>query len=128
MHYPLNQLLNDLFFSVIKFERNKNNYEIPNLFYNYHAVHYYFKIKDKIDYLYHENMDEEEIINALVLWERKRHKKKECECGENHKLLGTNQLKELFMQLLEYYFSTNTNFSGNILDRAFENKELNLLN
>ena len=98
------------------------------MFYNYHAVHYYFKIKDKIDDLYHENLEEEQIVKELVLWERNRHQKKECECGENHELLGTNQLRELFLQLLEYYFSTNINFTRNILERNSESKGLKFLN
>ena len=129
--YPcesVNQLLNDLFFSVIKYERNNENFEIPNLFYNFHAVHYFFKIKEKIDDLYRQNMDEEQIIDSLVLWERKKHQNNECDCGSNHKLLETIKIKEFFLQILEYYYSIHINYDEKILERRSENKEVKFLN
>ena len=41
----VNDLLSDLFMSLTKFDRKTVCYEIPDLFYNYHAVHYYHQIK-----------------------------------------------------------------------------------
>ena len=49
------------------------------------------------------------IIDFLILWERERHQKRECDCGENHELLASNQLRELFILVLEYFYSVNTN-------------------
>jgi len=130
-NYPcnkVNQLLNELLFSVIKFDKNNENYEIPNLFHNFHAVHYYHNIKNKIDYLCNENFNKDQIIEYLVIWERERHQNKECDCGEDHELLATNQLKDLFLQILEYYFSVNINFYKNSLDKIFSSKGMKILN
>ena len=40
----VNELLSDLFLSLTKFDRKTFYYEIPEIFYNYHAVHYYYQI------------------------------------------------------------------------------------
>jgi len=130
-NYPCNNvnlLLSELLFSVIKYDRNNENYEIPNLFHNFHAVHYYHKIKNKIEDLYNNNLKKDQIIEFLVLWERQRHQNKECDCGENHELLATNQLRELFLEILEYYYSVNINYYKNSLDKTFLSKDMKLLN
>jgi len=104
----INELLNDFFRSVIKFEFNnyKNDqYEIPNLFYNYQAVHYFNKIKDLIAELHRNNLSGGQIVNSLIKYEQNRHQNFECECGESHDFLESNQLQKLFIQLLDYYYS-----------------------
>ena len=106
----INQLLADLFLSTIKFDSNASNYEIPDLFYNYHAVHYFNKIKDMIARL-DENMTSKQIIERLIKFEEHRHQNNECECREHHDLLGSEQLNELFVQLLEYYYSVPKPYS-----------------
>ena len=100
----INQLLSDLFLSIIKFDSNAFNYEIPDLFYNYQAVHYFNKIKDMIARL-DQNMSSEEIIETLIKFENLRHQNNECDCGQNHDLPGSDKLNELFVQLLDYYYS-----------------------
>tara|TARA_Y100001970_G_scaffold124467_1_gene154157 strand:+ start:1264 stop:1845 length:582 start_codon:yes stop_codon:yes gene_type:complete len=129
--YPcsrINIFLNDLLFSVIKFDRNNINYDVPDLFYNFHAVHYYHKIKGKIYHLNSKGMGKAQIIDFLILWERDRHQKKECDCGENHELLGTNQLRELFLLVLKYFYSVNTNHYQNTLDENLTEKNMGFLN
>ena len=129
--YPcssINTLLNDLFFSVIKFDRNNHNYEVPDLFYNFHAVHYYHKIRKKIDHLYIKNWKKEKIIDFLIWWERERHEKNECDCGENHELLASNQLRELFLLVLEYFYSVNTSYYQNTFEKNLNEKDIRFLN
>ena len=106
----INQLLADLFLSIIKFDSKSSNYEIPVLFYNYHAVHYFDKIKDLIAKLDLE-MSRNEIVETLINYEHVRHRNNECDCGENHDLLGSEQLRNLFDQLLDYYYSVTKTFS-----------------
>jgi len=129
--YPcssINTLLNDLFFSVIKFDRNNHNYDVPDLFYNFHAVHYYHKIRKQIDHLNSKGMGKEQIIDFLILWERERHQKRECDCGENHELLASNQLRELFLLVLEYFYSVNTNYYQKTIENNLTEKDVRFYN
>ena len=86
----INQLLVDLFISIIKFDKKSFNYKIPDIFYNYHAVHYFNKIKNMITKLDQNNIQNIDIINILIYFEQNRHKNFECECGENHELLESD--------------------------------------
>ena len=106
----INQLLSDLFLSIIKFDSNAFNYEIPDLFYNYHAVHYFNKIKDMIARL-DKTMDSQRIIETLINYEQDRHQNNECDCGENHVLLRSEGLYDLFTNLLSYYYSLTKSYS-----------------
>ena len=122
----INQLLIDLFLSVIKFDSNSSNYEVPELFYNYHAVHYFNKIKDMIARLDDNNMNSEEIINKLTIFEQNRHQNNECDCGKSHDLLRSDQLYNLFIQLLDYYYSvTKQYFKNNNIRMLDEYRYLN---
>ena len=121
----INKLLADLFISIIKFDSQSSNYEMPSLFYNYHAVHYFNKIKDMIAKL-DENMTSKQIIETLIKFEEHRHQNNECDCGENHDHLGSEKLNELFVQLLEYYYSvTNPYSESNNMYMRNEYKYLN---
>ena len=120
----INQLLVDLFLSIIKIEKKSFNYEIPDIFYNFHAVHYFHKIKDTIAILDQNNIQSNDIINKMINFEQNRHKNYECECGENHEHLESNQLRGLFIQLLEYYYSIKKPYSNN-LDLLSDFKYLN---
>jgi hypothetical protein len=106
----INQLLADLFSSIIKFDSQSSNYEIPSLFYNYHAVHYFNKIKDMIARL-DKTMDRQRIIETLINYEQNRHQSNECDCGENHDLLRSDGLYDLFNKLLDYYYSLTKSYS-----------------
>ena len=106
----INKLLADLFLSIIKFDSQSSNYEIPSLFYNYHAVHYFNKIKDMIARL-DKTMDSQRIIETLINYEQDRHQNNECDCGENHVLLRSEGLYDLFTNLLSYYYSLTKSYS-----------------
>ena len=105
----INHLLSDLFLSIIKFDSQSSNYEIPSLFYNYHAVHYFNNIKDMIARL-DKTMDCQAIIETLINYEQDRHQNNECDCGENHDLLRSDGLYKLFTQLLDYHYSLNNSY------------------
>ncbi|MEZ7852535.1 MAG: hypothetical protein QMB42_01495 [SAR324 cluster bacterium] len=109
----INQLLVDLFLSVIRFDSKSSNYEVPELFQNYHAVHYFNNIKVLIARLDNNNMNSEEIINKLIIFEQNRHQNNECDCGKDHDLLRSDQLHNLFIQLLDYYYSVTKQYSKN---------------
>ena len=106
----VNDLLNDLFLSLSKFDRKSICYEIPDLFYNYHAVHYYNQIKKIISSLDRNNVPSEKIVDYLIKYEINRHEKNECFCGESHELLDSYKLKELLTKILAYYYSVNNPF------------------
>ena len=109
----INQLLVDLFLSVIRFDSKSSNYEVPELFQNYHAVHYFNNIKVLIARLDNNKMNSEEIINKLIIFEQNRHQNNECDCGKDHDLLRSDQLHNLFIQLLDYYYSVTKQYSKN---------------
>ena len=96
----VNDLLCDLFVSLTKFDSKSVCYDIPDLFYNYHAVHYYHQIKEIIVSLDKNNVPSNKIIDHLVKYEIERHEKNECHCGESHDLLDSNKLKELLTKIL----------------------------
>tara|TARA_B100000579_G_C22650196_1_gene765829 strand:- start:94 stop:669 length:576 start_codon:yes stop_codon:yes gene_type:complete len=104
----INDLLSDLFLSLTKFERKSFCYEIPEIFYNYHAVHYYHQIKKIISNLDNNNVPSEKIIDYLVKYEIKRHENNECFCGENHEILDSFKLRELLTKILDYYYSVQS--------------------
>ena len=122
----INQLLVDLFLSVIKFDSKSSNYEVPDLFHNYHAVHYFNKIKAMIARLDDNNMNSEEIISKLIIFEQNRHQNNECDCGQGHNLLRSDQLNSLFIQLLDYYYSiTKRYFKNDTVEMLDEYRYLN---
>jgi len=120
----INQLLADLFLSIIKFDSQSSNYEIPSLFYNYHAVHYFNKIKYMIARL-DKTMDSQRIIETLINYEQDRHQNNECDCGENHDLLGSEGLYDLFNKLLDYYYSLTKSYFE-INQKYIENEKIYL--
>ena len=103
----VNELLSDLFLSLTRYDRKSFCYEIPDLFYNYHAVHYYHQIKNKITCLDQNNVSSEKIVDYLIEYEINRHENNECICGESHELLDSYKLKELIIKILDYYYSVN---------------------
>ena len=122
----VNDLLNDLFMSLTKFDRKSYCFEIPDLFYNYHAVHYYSQIKKIISRLVNNNLTSDKIVEYLIEYEIKRHENNECYCGENHELLDSYKLKELLTKILDYYYSVNNHhFIGNSINYQNEYKYLN---
>ena len=58
-------------------------------------------------------MNSEEIINKLIIFEQNRHQNNECDCGQNHDLLRSDQLNNLFVQLLDYYYSITKQYFKN---------------
>ena len=106
----VNDLLSDLFVSLTKFDSRSLNYDIPELFYNYHAVHYYHQIKEIIVGLDKNSVSMNKIVDYLIKYEIQRHEKNECHCGESHDLLDSYKLKELLTKILAYYYSVNTPF------------------
>ena len=122
----VNELLSDLFLSLTKFDRSSFCYEIPDLFFNYHAVHYYHQIKEIIASLDKDNVPSGKIIDYLVTYEINRHENNECYCGENHELLDSYKLKELLAKILNYYYSVNSTFCcENNMNLQSEYKYLN---
>ena len=122
----VNDLLSDLFVSLTKFDSKTACYDIPDLFYNYHAVHYYHQIKEIIVSLDKNNVPSNKIIDHLVKYEIERHEKNECHCGESHDLLESYKLKELLTKILDYYYSVNNHyFIGNSINYQKEYKYLN---
>ena len=122
----VNHLLSDLFMSLTKFDTKAFGYEIPDLFFNYHAVHYYYQIKKIITNMDKNNMPSEKIVDYLIKYEIHRHENNECHCGESHELLDSYKLKELLTKILDYYYSVNNPyFSDNSLNIQSEYKYLN---
>ena len=122
----VNDLLSDLFLSLTKFDRKCFCYEIPDLFYNYHAVHYYDQIKKIISSLDRNNVPSEKIVDYLIKYEINRHENNECFCGESHELLDSYRLKELLTKILDYYYSVNNPcFNENSMNLKTEYKFLN---
>jgi len=122
----VNDLLSDLFVSLIKFESKSVCYDIPDLFYNYHAVHYYHQIKEIIEGLDKKSVPSNKIVDYLIKYEIERHEKNECHCGESHDLLESYKLKELITKILDYYYSVNNHyFIGNSINYQNEYKYLN---
>ena len=103
----VNDLLSDLFVSLTKFDSKSLYYDIPDLFYNYHAVHYYHQIKEIIVSLDKNSVPSNKIVDYLIKYEIERHEKNECHCGESHDLLDSYKLKELLTKILDYYYSVN---------------------
>ena len=122
----VNELLNDLFLSLTRYDSKSICYEIPDLFYNYHAVHYYHQIKNKISSLANNNVSSEKIVDYLIDYEIYRHENNECFCGESHDLLDSYKLKELLKKILDYYYSVNNPcFNENSMNLQTEYKFLN---
>ena len=122
----VNDLLSDLFVSLTKFDSMSECYDIPDLFYNYHAVHYYHQIKNIIVNLDKQKLPSDKIVDYLIKYEIERHKNNECHCGENHDLLESYKLKELLTKILDYYYSVNISyFIGNTTNYQNEYKYLN---
>jgi len=122
----VNDLLSDLFLSLIKFDRKSFCYEIPDLFYNYHAVHYYNQIKKIISSMDKNNVPSGKIIDYLIKYEINRHENNECFCGESHELLDSYKLKKLLTKILDYYYSVNNPcFNENSMNLQTEYKYLN---
>ncbi len=122
----VNDLLSDLFLSLTRFDRKSYSFQIPELFYNYHAVHYYHQIKAMIIRLVNNNYSSEKIIEYLIKYEINRHENNECYCGENHDLLESDKLRELLAKILDYYYSVNNNyFSENIMNHQSQYRYLN---
>ena len=122
----VNELLSDLFLSLTRYDRKSICYEIPDLFYNYHAVHYYHQIKNKISSLDQNNVSSEKIDDYLIKYEINRHENNECFCGESHDLLDSYKLKELLTKILDYYYSVNNPwFNENSMNLQTEYKFLN---
>ena len=122
----VNELLSDLFLSLTRYDRKSICYEIPDLFYNYHAVHYYHQIKNKISSLANNNVSSEKIVDYLIDYEINRHEDNECFCGESHELLDSYKLKELLNKILDYYYSVNNPyFNENSMNLQTEYKFLN---
>ena len=122
----VNELLSDLFLSLTRYDRKSICYEIPDLFYNYHAVHYYHQIKNKISSLVQNNVGSEKIVDYLIDYEINRHENHECFCGESHDLLDSYKLKELLTKILDYYYSVNNPcFNENSINLQTEYKFLN---
>ena len=103
----VNDLLSDLFISLTKYDRNYHSFDIPEIFYNYHAIHYYHQIKKIILKLDKNNMPSEDIVDYLIKYEISKHEKNECYCGESHEVLDSYKLKELLTKILDYYYSVN---------------------
>ena len=122
----VNELLSDLFLSLTRYDRKSICYEIPDLFYNYHAVHYYHQIKNKISSLDQNNVSSEKIVDYLIKYEINRHENNEYFCGESHDLLDSYKLKELLTKILDYYYSVNNPcFNENSMYLQTEYKFLN---
>ena len=122
----VNELLNDLFLSLTRYDSKSICYEIPDLFYNYHAVHYYHQIKNKISSLANNNVSSEKIVDYLIDYEINRHENNECFCGEYHELLDSYKLNELLTKILDYYFSVNNPcFNENSMNLQTEYNFLN---
>ena len=122
----VNELLSDLFLSLTRYDSKSICYEIPDLFYNYHAVHYYHQIKNKISSLANNNVSSEKIVDYLIDYEINRHEDNECFCGESHELLDSYKLKELLKKILDYYYSVNNPcFNENSMNLQTEYKFLN---
>ena len=122
----VNDLLSDLFVSLTKFDSKSVCYDIPDLFYNYHAVHYYHQIKEIIVSLDKNDVPSDKIVDYLIKYEIERHEKNECHCGESHELLESYKLKELLTKILDYYYSVNNHyFIGNSINYQNEYKYLN---
>ena len=122
----VNDLLSDLFVSLTKFDSKSLYYDIPDLFYNYHAVHYYHQIKEVIVSLDKNSVPSNKIVDYLIKFEIERHEKNECHCGESHNLLDSYKLKELLTKILDYYYSLNNPcFNENIMNLQTKYKFLN---
>ena len=122
----VNDLLSDLFVSLTKFDSKSVCYDIPDLFYNYHAVHYYHQIKEIIVSLDKNGVQSNKIVDYLIKYEIERHEKNECHCGEDHNLLDSYKLKELLTRILDYYYSVNNHYIiGNSINYQNEYKYLN---
>ncbi len=122
----VNDLLSDLFVSLTKFDSKSLYYNIPDLFYNYHAVHYYHQIKEIIVSLDKNSVPSNKIVDYFIRYEIERHEKKECHCGESHDLLDSYKLKELLTKILDYYYSVNNPwFNENSMNLQTEYKFLN---
>ena len=122
----VNDLLSDLFVSLTKFDSKSLYYDIPDLFYNYHAVHYYHQIKEIIVGLDKNSASSNKIVDYLIKYEIKRHENNECHCGESHELLDSFRLKELLTKILDYYYSVNNHyFIENSISYQNEYKYLN---
>ena len=122
----VNDLLSNLFVSLTKFDSKSLCHNIPNLFYNYHAVHYYHQIKEIIVSLDKKSIPSNKIVEYFIKYEIERHEKNECHCGESHDLLDSYKLKELLTKILDYYYSVNNHyFIGNSINYQNEYKYLN---
>ena len=122
----VNDLLSDLFVSLTKFDSKSLCHNIPDLFYNYHAVHYYHQIKEIIVSLDKNSVPSNKIVDYLIKYEIERHEKNECQCGESHELLDSSRLRELLTKILDYYYSVNNHyFIGNSINYQNEYKYLN---
>ena len=58
-----------------------------------------------------KTMDSQQIIETLINYEQDRHQNNECDCGENHDLLRSEGLYDLFTNLLSYYYSLTNSYS-----------------
>ena len=122
----VNELLSDLFLSLTRYDMKSICYDVPDLFYNYHAVHYYHQIKNKISSLVQNNVSSENIVDYLIDYEIYRHENNECFCGESHDLLDSYKLKELLTKILDYYYLVNNPcFNENSMNLQTEYKFLN---
>ena len=122
----VNDLLSDLFVSLTKFDSKSVCYDIPDLFYNYHAVHYYHQIKEIIVSLDKKSIPSNKIVEYFIKYEINRHENNECFCGESHELLDSYKLKKLLTKILDYYYSVNNPcFNENSMNLQTEYKYLN---
>ena len=72
-----------------------------------------------------KTMDSQRIIETLINYEQDRHQNNECDCGENHVLLRSEGLYDLFTNLLSYYYSV-TNFYSETNKKYFEGEKIYL--
>ena len=71
-----------------------------------------------------KTMDSQRIIETLINYEQNRHQNNECDCGENHDLLRSEGLYDLFKKLLDYYSMTKS--YSEINQKYIENEKIYL--
>ena len=71
-----------------------------------------------------KTMDSQRIIETLINYEQNRHQNNECDCGENHDLLRSEGLYDLFNKLLDYYSMTKS--YSEINQKYIENEKIYL--
>ena len=69
----INDFLHDFWLMTIKYDRQTKNIFIPNIFYNFNAVHYYNSIKHVISMYASHHYEYEKLLDSLVSYEKSRH-------------------------------------------------------